>query len=313
MTTLIDCTLRDGGNYNDWNFSLEEINSLISYSDKIGIEFIELGYIGGSGSVKPNKTGPVFDLSESFIENLPEVNHSKYALMIVPAAIRSQNSVQSKNTLEQLKPSKIDMIRVASYAKDIDYSLAYLQQISKHKKKTVFNLMAVSNNSIKEVIYTAEKARDSGADIFYIADSFGALSPNEVSQVISQLNQVDGIQIGFHGHNNLGCALINAIAAMQSGATYIDCSITGLARGAGNLATEQIIIALNQWPEMKQFQSGQYDIDTATKAVNYIYNKIIQTPITLGYRELKSGLLNLHYNSKELTQKIEEELNESMF
>jgi len=85
-----------------------------------------------------------------------------------------------------------------------------------------------------------------GADVVYVVDSAGALTPSGVRERVRALRERIDAEVGFHAHNNLGCAIGNALAAVDEGATWLDGSVRGLGAGAGNAATEVLCAALDR-------------------------------------------------------------------
>jgi 4-hydroxy 2-oxovalerate aldolase len=85
-----------------------------------------------------------------------------------------------------------------------------------------------------------------GAHVVYVVDSAGALVPVAAAERVAALRERLHIEVGFHAHNNLGCAVGNALAAVQAGATWLDGSLRGLGAGAGNAATEVLCAALER-------------------------------------------------------------------
>jgi 4-hydroxy 2-oxovalerate aldolase len=79
----------------------------------------------------------------------------------------------------------------------------------------------------------------------YVADSFGSMTPNRVAALVSLLVERCPVSVGFHGHDNMGMALLNSVAAMNAGATWIDSTVAGMGRGAGNTATEELCMLLD--------------------------------------------------------------------
>ena len=79
-------------------------------------------------------------------------------------------------------------------------------------------------------------------DVLYVADTCGALTPGQVTEVITELTTTIGASVGFHAHDFLSLGYANALAAAAAGATYLDCSLLGLGRGGGNLAGELMLI-----------------------------------------------------------------------
>jgi 4-hydroxy 2-oxovalerate aldolase len=85
-----------------------------------------------------------------------------------------------------------------------------------------------------------------GAEVVYVVDSAGALLPHQAAERVSALRDRIGAQVGFHAHNNLGCAIGNALAAVEAGASWLDGSVRGLGAGAGNAPTEVLCAALDR-------------------------------------------------------------------
>jgi 4-hydroxy 2-oxovalerate aldolase len=100
------------------------------------------------------------------------------------------------------------------------------------------DLTRVSHQPTKLLLANAEIVRDSGADVLYLADSNGSLTPTRVWDMVNLVRGYTGMPIGFHAHDNLGLAMSNSIAAVKAGATFIDGSLRGMGKGAGNLKLE---------------------------------------------------------------------------
>ena len=79
-------------------------------------------------------------------------------------------------------------------------------------------------------------------DYLYLVDSYGTLIPGDVGNIIKKIKLIDkNLKIGFHSHNNLELALSNSIEAINHEVDFIDCTFTGMGRGAGNLKTELLL------------------------------------------------------------------------
>ncbi len=88
-------------------------------------------------------------------------------------------------------------------------------------------------------------ARLAGADRFRLADTVGLWNPFQVHAVVQALaSRAEGVAIGFHGHNDLGMATANALAAVVAGAASIDVTVNGLGERAGNTALEEAAMGL---------------------------------------------------------------------
>lgn len=84
----------------------------------------------------------------------------------------------------------------------------------------------------------AERAVEAGADVIYLADSNGSMTPDRTARLVTTIHSVGQCHVGFHAHDNLGLAMSNSIAAVEAGASFIDSSLRGMGKGAGNLKLE---------------------------------------------------------------------------
>ncbi|WP_307721002.1 aldolase [Paenibacillus illinoisensis] len=282
---MLDCTLRDGGNLNQWMFTSEEINLLIHQLDHAGVEIIEIGYRGGSGSNRSTQVGSVAKCDAEFILSLPqELRYSQYAVMVIP-------EVCTLRQLEDLRDSCVAWIRVAAYPQHVQKALTYVSVLKDWGFKVCFNLMSASYIEAGKLAMIAQEAEHAGADVFYFADSYGAFHPDDITAIVNALKNKTELPLGFHGHNNLGLSFANALRALDLGVSYIDTSICGMARGAGNLATEQFAAVMNKW---KRYE-GEYELAPILQLSAYFLEKVLTVPMTIAQPEIICGLNNLHY------------------
>jgi 4-hydroxy 2-oxovalerate aldolase len=140
----------------------------------------------------------------------------------------------------------VNIVRFAVNPKKIIETKNFLKVTKSLGFKVCINLMyshLILNNPnlIKKVLKLKKYF-----DVLYIVDSFGSLVREDVKEIIKIIKDKDNkIQIGFHAHNNLELALANSIEAIKSNIDYLDCTITGMGRGAGNLKTELLLTYLN--------------------------------------------------------------------
>lgn len=286
---LVDCTLRDGGNLNDWFFSDADVRTIVEKLDQTGVDLIEVGYRGGSGSKKAERAGKPARCDREFLEQLPRTRHAAIAVMVVPTACPMEK-------LEDLESTLTPWIRIAAYPRDVEKALPYVSHLKERGFHVGFNLMSASYVSPGETQAIAQKAELAGTDLFYIADSFGSLTPDGVAQRIRMISETVVCPIGFHGHNNLGLAFANALAAIDAGATYIDTSLCGMARGAGNLPTEQYVSAMTHWERFRL----PFRVEPVLQAAEHVLQSILRSPMKITTPEITSGLSNLHYYYHDL-------------
>ena len=128
-----------------------------------------------------------------------------------------------------------------------------------------------------------------GAEVVYVVDSAGALLPAGVGERVGLLAETLGCAVGFHGHNNLGCAVGNALAAAEAGATWLDGSLRGLGAGAGNAPTEVLCAAL----ERSGFDTG-VDLVALVDAAEEVVAPLMRRPQTIDRAALALGYAGVY-------------------
>lgn len=285
MVKLLDTTLRDGGNKNKWDFSPEAVTRIVTELDESGVDVIEVGYRGGSGSNTATGLGPSAWCEPGFLGSLPKTRHATLAAMVVPKVCRLDDALALVDT-------GIEVVRVAAYPWDIELAHRYVAALHDVGLAVSVNLMALSYVNELELGGIAESfAGTSAPDLFYVADSFGALTPVQVTSLVETLKRATPARVGVHFHNNLGLAAANTLAALEAGATWVDGSLAGMARGAGNLPTEQAAAIL---PHVTTTESSLDAVRIATLA-EFVASEVMPTPMSTGRDEILSGLNNHHY------------------
>ncbi len=236
--TLLDCTLRDGGYYTNWDFDSELVSTYFESLNKLPIVWVEIGYRS-----KPQKEylGEFFYCPDFVLKNVRNRFNGKIAVML------NEKDVQPEY-LDELLSSAIglvDMVRLAIDPKNIARAIVLGKEIKKMGFQIGFNVMYMSDWKNQPEFLDILPNINDVADYFYMVDSYGGIYPEEVKDILQIVKQRVSIPIGFHGHNNMELALINSLAALENGATLIDATITGMGRGAGNLKMELLLTALH--------------------------------------------------------------------
>ncbi|WP_219687266.1 hypothetical protein [Streptomyces anatolicus] len=289
---LLDCTLRDGGNQNDWQFTPTDVHTVVSTLDAARVDVIEVGYRGGSGSRGSSTAGPTAHCTPEFLAALPPTSHAELAVMVVP-------TVCPVEAMADLPDSPISMVRVAAYPWNIDGVPEYVRAARSLGLRTTVNLMAVSYADLDQLAEIAAKVRSELPDVMYVADSFGSLTPDGVRERVEFLAGRLDCPIGIHAHNNLGLATANALAAMDAGATWLDASLCAMARGAGNLATEQAAAFLTAWSAYETHT----DLPAVCEAAEYVAEQVLPRPMTVRRAEIASGINDHHYYYQDRLEK----------
>ena len=239
MITL-DCTLRDGGYYNKWQFDLNLVNHYLKVLEISGIPAIEIGFR------TPNAKG------ESFLNVTDEFINEK----IIPPKIQyfgvMVNTIQVSSKIistifKSQDKSPINLVRAATHFKDVQLGEDVCKSLKALGYTVCINLMQAANKSFDEIRYTSEIISSwNSVDVLYLADSLGDMNHDNVNYAYKAIREGWNGLVGFHGHNNKGQSLSNSLEAVDIGVDWIDSTILGMGRGAGNTETEYLLGELNK-------------------------------------------------------------------
>ncbi|GAB6069487.1 hypothetical protein JCM30760_05840 [Thiomicrorhabdus hydrogeniphila] len=252
-TFHLDCTLRDGGYYNDWDFAPDLVADYLQAMAALQVDFVEIGF----RSLKNDgfKGGYAFS-TDSFINSLPVPSElsTKIGVMINGSELTNQQ-LGLVYTLEKLfapkSQSPVTLVRIACHVQEFEVCLPAATWLKEQGYLVGFNLMQVADRSAEEITQLAQKASEYPIDALYFADSMGSLSPNDVSKIIQAFRAGWQGALGIHTHDNMGQAIANSLQAIQDGATCIDSTVTGMGRGPGNAQTEYLAMALEPYRQSK--------------------------------------------------------------
>ncbi|MFA5148605.1 MAG: hypothetical protein WC491_05720 [Candidatus Omnitrophota bacterium] len=279
---ILDCTVRDGGYLNNWNFDKKMVKDICRNLSKTGVELVELGFKnkpkGRGGAVWCSVTEGLVD------EMLGGVSGIKAALMIDLGKEDLKAMPVSRN-------SRVKLYRVACHKDKIPQAIGLCEDIKAKGYAVSLQLMGIGAYSEKELSGLIKPLARSSLDYVYFADSYGSLFPQDIKRFIKLLKPT-GKKIGFHAHNSLQLAFANSLEAIRCGADIIDGTIYGMGRGAGNLPLEVLIAYLEKTLKDKRYNSMPI-IDLIDR---YFIN--LQQELRWGYNlpYMLSGILEVHPN-----------------
>lgn len=236
MSKILDCTLRDGGYYTNWDFPKELIDEYLDTVCELPIEYIEIGYRSPS---KEQYYGQYFYLPTETIQYIHgKVNQSKKLAIMINT--KDCPSVELLEDLLNGCKDYIDLIRFSVSPSNFSHSLNLARKTKSLGFEVSLNIMYLSQMDTSQISDFIGSILSNVSDIefIYLVDSYGACYPNEVFQKIENATKKSHIPIGFHGHDNIQLAFANSLCALEGGAQIIDSTLTGMGRGAGNLSTE---------------------------------------------------------------------------
>lgn len=243
--TLMDCTLRDGANVVGKGFSAELTDLVLDGLTASHVPLIELGNAGGIGAYEvagftAAETDQTYlDIAQKYLDR-----GSELGMFLNAKRYREKNVALAKE-------NGLSFLRVGADAGDADIALQAIADIKKSGLKAFYSSMKAYLLTPDQLAEEGKKLEDAGLDQITIMDSAGTMLPDQVAEYTQKLARAVSIPVAFHCHNNLGLSAANAIAAYQNGAAILDCGLMGMARSAGNLATEICVAIMQRYGQMK--------------------------------------------------------------
>jgi 4-hydroxy 2-oxovalerate aldolase len=236
---VFDCTIRDGGLVNNFKFSDEFVKAHYETCVAAGIDYMEIGKNNSTTIMSEDEYGPWNFCKEEDIRRIVGNNDTNLKI-----AVMSDIGRTVKEELLPKSESVVDMIRIATYIHQIPAAIELVEEAHAKGYETTINIMAISKSFDSELDEVLEAVAQSSVDVIYIADSFGSFYPEQINKLTEKylkVAQANGKQVGIHAHNNMQLAYANTIEALTYGTSYLDVTISGLGRGAGNCPMELLI------------------------------------------------------------------------
>ncbi len=254
---ILDVTLRDGGHINNFHFTDEEISTILPALDSSGIEFIEVGY--RNGSISPIENIGIAGLcpDDYLLQCKRYITKAKIAVM---AHCKNIN----RDDIKALKKCGVSLLRLCIPRGEHTAAFPFIQYAKEEGLLVSINLIHISQYKLEAIFEAVESLIPYHPTMIYFADSNGCLHPERVTAIYEYCTSHYKIPFGYHGHDNIGLAQMNTLAAMQAGAVHVDASLAGAGKGIGNLKMEYFIAYL----QSNKIQ--QYEILPLIAASNYV-------------------------------------------
>ena len=237
---VMDCTIRDGGLMNNWQFSDNFVRAVYRACVDAGIDYMEIGYISSESVFSRDEVGPWKFCDDRDLRRIVGLNETPLKLSAMADIGRI-----TPEEIPYAKDSVIDMIRVACYHHQIDEAAVLAEHCIDRGYETTINLMAVSKlneTDLDKALLALGKCR---VPIVYIVDSFGSLYYRDIQRLVNKYKKAfPDKTLGIHAHNNMQLAVSNTISAMMEGCSMLDATLLGMGRGAGNCPIEILVAFL---------------------------------------------------------------------
>jgi len=259
---VIDCTLRDGGYYNDWDFSPQLVKRYFQAAGQAGIDVIEVGF---RFFPKDKFRGAFAYTTDAFLNTLDLPKCAKIGVMVNADELIKYGAGPTAAVDRLFQPasqSPVDLVRVACHLGEASKSMAVVARLKELGYVVGLNLMQVGRFSLDELRgKVVEIAAWGNVDVLYFADSLGNMDVAQVKACAETIASGWHGPIGIHAHNNMGQALANTLGAADAGVTWLDATMLGMGRGAGNAQMEFLLC------EMRDCGHDHYNPDAVLALV----------------------------------------------
>ena len=281
---VLDCTIRDGGLTNDSKFSFETVRAVYEAVCASGVDYVELGYRNSKAMFSPAEFGPWRFCDEEDLRKATDGVDPKGTKLSV---MQDAHKAVPEDVLPK-EESVVDLIRIATYVKDIDKAIRLANNATDKGYEATINIMAISHEGgpfLDEALQQIEQ--ETKVQAVYVVDSFGALYSEEIHFLIEKYQMyLKTKEVGVHCHNNQQLAFANTIEGIIRNANYVDGTLYGLGRAAGNCPLELLLGFL---------KNPKFNIEPILKVISETILPLRER-IEWGYHipYMVSGMLNQH-------------------
>jgi 4-hydroxy 2-oxovalerate aldolase len=258
-TKILDCTIRDGGYVNDWQFTDEQLRNCYIACSESNVDYMEIGFRNYKKQSFLEKYGATFFCNEDYInKTIGDIAGCKIAVMVTINEFDINDFVPKSC-------SKISMVRVlmayhGSKNKDDDIldikqlmdGITQMKQLIELGYEISFNIGRIDKINKSQLYEICKLLSEIKISYFTMADTYGSVDLDYIETLIPYVKSLfkdefnSDIKIGFHAHDNMSNATCKALYSLKFGVEMIDGCILGYGRGSGNAKTELIMMDLNK-------------------------------------------------------------------
>lgn len=285
---LLDCTLRDGSYAVDFQFDEEFVTHLLSRLGETPVSWIEIGH--GLG-IEAERAG----VRACNIDHYRWCEIANSTLAHTPWGMFAQPEFTRLDTVAELTNRGMSFVRVGMEPDRVAQNLDYLHRVTDMCGQVYLNLMKTSATPVDQLPGMLDGVGSTIAGV-YVVDSYGAMLPTDVQRYVRAVGEHFPV-VGFHGHDNLGMASINSIAALQAGATVVDGTLNGIGRGSGNAAIESLAGII------KILEADRFDYQELAKLAEYcrVNMDVIAEDRTM---QVLGGVIGIHSGFFPLVEEL---------
>jgi 4-hydroxy-2-oxovalerate aldolase len=236
---ILECTLRDGSYVINFQFTAADTALIGGALEEVGFDLIEVGHGIGLGASEKGM-GVAAETDEGYLRAAAEgIKRADWGMFCIPG-------IATLDHVAKAADFGMKFIRIGTNVNEAELAKPFVELSLKRGMKTYVNFMKSYACEPDEFAAIAEQAEGYGAQVVYIVDSAGGMFPDDIRRYVEAVRRRTNVALGFHGHNNLGMGVANALAAAEIGVEIVDTSLQGFGRSSGNTVTEQFVCALER-------------------------------------------------------------------
>jgi 4-hydroxy 2-oxovalerate aldolase len=283
---VLDCTIRDGGLINDYQFKDDLVKATYRAACDAAVDFFEIGKRLCESEDYPRDKFGAWNFCDD--DDIKRVVNSYESDTRPKLAVMFDVGRVDVSTLQPRDQTDLDMIRTACYVADVDKGLELVKRTKDLGYITCLNIMAPSVAIETELVEGLQAVEESDeTDYLYLVDSFGAFYSEQVAHYIDLYRKhAPSKELGFHAHNNQQLAFSNTQEAIIRGVNLLDATVNGIGRGAGNCNIELLLNFL---------KNPKFDVKPIYEVIQEFFVPL-REEIEWGFNDIYgiSGSLNQH-------------------
>ena len=249
-TKILDTTIRDGSYAVNFKFTRTDVRNIVERLVKLGFEYIEIGHGMGLNASSPERGESLYSDATYIDVAKPLCADCKLGMFCIPGIARMED-------LDMAQSHGIDFIRIGVTTDNVLKAIPYIKRAQHVGLIPMVNFMKSYASTVDEFSDSCHIAVEEGASFTYLVDSAGCMLPEEIEKFyVAAVSRTPDLKLGFHGHNNMGLGVANALKCVELGFSLVDCSFQGLGRSIGNVPTEMFVMAAQ-----KKYGENLFNID----------------------------------------------------
>lgn len=297
---LVDVTIRDGGCCIDYMYTSADVLAIVSQLQSANVPMIEIGHGYGLGAERT--ISKLLESEESFIKTVNEIKTTSMIGMFANGGIATTGDIIKAKELG------LDFVRIGFMGFDGPYPFDKSIELLKVAKEVglwaSLNMVRSQFLTEKDIDIIVDRFIRYKGDVLYVVDSTGGMLPSNVYSLIKKIS-LSGVNIGFHGHQNLDLGIANSLIAFEAGATYLDGTLGGIGRESGNVQLEALVAVLDK----SGYDSGVNPFELS-KITNTLINPLLGSQNGITKNNLAMGRFDLLSHVIDSIHRLSENSNE---